>query len=86
MVVIHLTIFTVYYCDRSGWSGVYHEFFQKFEILAGLLAFICLIIMVISSLKFVRSKMYNIFMKLHYVFFGLVLLFVVLHKHGYVFG
>ena len=84
MLIAHLIIFTVYYHEKDGWSGVYHEFFQKFEILAGLLSFIFLTIMVLSSIKIVRSKLYDVFMKLHYALFGVVLLFGVLHKHGYV--
>ena len=62
---------------------MYQEFI-RLKILAGIGSFAFMIVIVLTSLWFMRSKCYEVFMKIHYICFVVILVLGMLHKGGYV--
>lgn len=78
LMVIHTIIFL--FAFRNGWPTIRIEFSFRDNI-NGEIGGAFLIILVLTSLKFVRTRFYEVFMKAHWLFFPLFIIFAELHKN-----
>mmetsp|Transcript_10765 Transcript_10765/g.44132 ORF Transcript_10765/g.44132 Transcript_10765/m.44132 type:complete len:583 (-) Transcript_10765:22-1770(-) len=77
--VVHTIIMLVVYTQKGGFHTLYKEL-TKFNIVTGELAFACMLGLTLFSIKPVRRRFYEIFMKSHYILFLAATGLSLLHK------
>jgi len=84
LVHLHLLFLFLSWCVSGDfWDDLVENLVKDWHVVMGEMAYICLVLIVITSFFLVRRKLFNLFYASHVVLFPLFLVFLFLHFQPY---